>query len=166
MGATYYYVNHDKLQYFDCGLAHQNSKFSGLGTGLGARALAILLSDRGTWQGDRISVIDDFSSAFLDIFRGYLDIQVEALLMLFDVDGLEWIESGLEDSPDRFALACEIATYLKRRDVMHMLERKFGSGKWQERYSQLLKTDRSRQPQEFSAASSRQLVTLLKPTAR
>jgi hypothetical protein len=88
------------------------------------------------------------------------------LLLLLDADGLEWIESGIESSPHQFTLACEIATYLKRRDVTHMLERKFGNGKWQERYSQLLKNDRSFQPRKIAAASTRPLVTLLKPTAR
>jgi hypothetical protein len=165
MGAEYYYVNHDKLQYFSCGVADENSKFSGLGMGLGARALAILLSDRGTWEGDRISVVNDYSPMFLEIYQGYFDIQVEALLMLIDVDGLEWIDSELESSPSHFALACEIATYLKRRDVTHMLERKFGGGKWQERYNQHLKSDRTLRPREIAAASTRQLVTLLKPTA-
>ncbi|MDJ0743072.1 MAG: hypothetical protein QNJ32_06885 [Xenococcaceae cyanobacterium MO_167.B27] len=43
MGEYFAYVNHDKKLCFDVGLDCQNSKFSGIGRVLGARAFELII---------------------------------------------------------------------------------------------------------------------------
>lgn len=141
MGVDYYYLNHDKSQFFDSGLFGLNSRFEYIGSAPGARALAILLSERGTWMGDRISVIGDTSEAFEDAFANGVEITVEAELMLLDVDGLDWLEARLAEpySVLTFKKAYAFATLLKRADVARALDNVFGAGKWQRQYQEYQK---------------------------
>ena len=78
MGVSYFYVNHDKEQFFDCGLPGLNNRFNRIGTEPGSRALAILLSDHGTWKGDSISVVADTSEGFEDLVIRGVNVGVEA----------------------------------------------------------------------------------------
>src|SRR5262245_31611405 len=97
MGVTYFYVNRGKRQFFTCGL-FASARFPSIGRGHSARALAILLSERGTWRGDRIAVIGDTSDEFSELQRTGLDIEIEVVLMLMKVDGLGWIQAELDES--------------------------------------------------------------------
>jgi hypothetical protein len=134
MGVTYFYVNLDKRQFFTCGLFGRSSRYSGIGLGPSARALAILLSDRGTWRNDRISIVGDTSEEFSDLLWNGLNIEVEVVLMLIDVDGLEWVEAELDDDILAFEAMCDLAFHLRHLDVVRMLDRKHGAGKWQRKY--------------------------------
>lgn len=145
MGVSYFYLNHDKSQFFDCGLYGCNDRFAFVGSGPGARALAILLSDRGTWMGDRISVIADTSNAFEEAFVNGVDISVEAELMLLDVDGIEWLETRLAQphSIGAFMDVCTFARLLRRSDATRALDNVFGAGKWQRKYAEHLQLNNS-----------------------
>jgi hypothetical protein len=112
----------------------RSSALSAIGRGPGARGLAILLSDRGTWKGDRLSVIDDASTEFERLYVAAVNIDVEVELMLIDVDGLDWIECELDTNILIFRQMCAFAFLLRRQDIMNMLNAKFGIGKWQRRY--------------------------------
>lgn len=160
MGVEYVYANSRKAQFFHCGLLGWNGKFSGIGrAGPGARALAILLSDRGTWKDDPIAVLGE-SKEFDNLVANGVDIAVEVVLMLIEVDGLEWIEAELETSP-LFSPMCELAIHLRRPDIVGMLERKFGKGKWQRRYeTHLKKHDWWNWTQRVVDAANRQLKIL------
>src|SRR4051812_772891 len=141
MGSSYFYVNHDKAQFFNCGLFGSNDRYSQVGVGWGSRALGILLSDLGTWKGDRISVMSDEPPEFDALVRSAIDIEVEAELMLVDVDGLDWLEPWLDSSIGGvFDHLCSFALLLRRADVTALLDRKFGVGKWQHRYKKHLQT--------------------------
>lgn len=55
------------------------------------------------------------------------------MLLLMDVDGLDWIEERL-DRGIVFTEACAIALLLRRKDVVNMLNRKFGVAGWNKQY--------------------------------
>jgi hypothetical protein len=164
MGVYYHYVNHDKRQHFICGLCSWDDRFSGIGRGPGARALAILLSERGTWRNDRISVIGDDgvdSKEFEYIFVNYIDIEIEAQLMLLDVDGVEWIEAVIDSSPNAFSNLCQFAIHLRRPDVIALLDAKYGVGNWQRRYEEYLKRNTDTWSQKIVEAGNRRLKLLV-----
>lgn len=157
MGVDYIYVNHDKGQFYYCGLLGWSSRFSAIGFGPGARALAILLSERGTWRYDRISVVADTAKEFDEIFISSVDIGVEVELMLIDVDGLEWIEAELERSALAFEKMSAFALLLRRSDIANMLDKKFGVGKWQRRYEKHLQANTDLWSQRIVEAQNRRL---------
>src|SRR5262245_32241284 len=109
MSVAYIYLNADKGQFFHCGLLGYASNFSAIGSGPGARALAILLSERGTWRNDRVAVVGDTSQECDDAFRNGVDIEVEVELMLMDIDGLAWVEELLDSSVIAFRTMCAFA---------------------------------------------------------
>jgi hypothetical protein len=160
MGVSYFYLNYAKGQFYHCGLLGWSSRFSAIGSGPGARALAILLSERGTWGTDRISVVADGTKEFDKVFINSLDIEVEVELMLIDVDGLEWIEAELEQSSRAFVKMCAFALLLRRSDILNMLDKKFGVGKWQQRYQKHLKANTDTWSQRIIEAQSRGLRLL------
>ncbi|MBA4189333.1 MAG: hypothetical protein C0467_15155 [Planctomycetaceae bacterium] len=157
MGLSYFYVNRDKVQFFDSGLACSNNRFNRVGTEPGSRALAILLSEHGTWQGDRIAVVGDTSEEFEELVIRGIDIVVEAELMLTNFDGLGWVEERLDASISMFQRMCCYALLLRRADVAAMLDRKYGIGKWQGRYENHLQDNTDLWTQRVIDAKNRGL---------
>jgi hypothetical protein len=160
MGLSYFYVNRDKEQFFDCGLAGLNNSFNTVGTEPGSRALAILLFDHGTWQGDRIAVVSDISNEFEELVIRGTDIVVEAELMLMKFDGVGWVEERLDVSSTMFQRMCCYALLLRHPDVSAMLDRKYGVGKWQRRYEKHLQGNTDLWSQRIISAKNRGLDLL------
>ncbi|QEL14448.1 hypothetical protein [Limnoglobus roseus] len=164
MGLSYFYVNHDKDQFFACGLG-SNGRFWAIGQGRGSRALTILLSSHGTWKGDRISVVDDASEEFEELVVRGLNIEVEVELMLIQFDGLGWLEEWL-DSPipefATFARCCSYAILLRHPRITEMLNRKYGVGKWQQQYEKYLQGNTDLWSDKVIDAKNRG-IALLKP---
>lgn len=133
MGASYIYLNRDQRQHFRCGLFTAGSGFSALGHGPGARALALLLCERGSWQGDRIAVLADTSETWDGVHRESLNIEPEVVLMLIDIDGMAWLEKPLSESSLVFSRICTLASHLRHAGLIQWLDRSFGAGKWQRR---------------------------------
>ena len=160
MGLCYFYINRDKEQFFDCGLAGLNNRFNRVGTEPGSRALAILLSDHGTWQGDRIAVVGDTSDEFEEMVIRGTDIVVEAELMLMKFDGLGWVEERLDVSITMFQRMCCYALLLRHPDVRAMLDQKYGAGKWEGRYEKHLQGNTDLWSQRVIDAKNRGLDLL------
>jgi hypothetical protein len=160
MSVAYIYMNPDKKQFYHCGLLGFGSHFSAIGKGPGARALALLLSDRGTWKNDRISVVGDTSIDFENVYVDGTDIEVEVELMLLDVDGPEWLEELLEESIIAFRTVCALAIQLRRPDVIKLLDKKFGVGKWQRTYENELKGNTDFWSQKIVDAGQRSIQLL------
>ena len=160
MGVDYYYVNRIKSQFYSCGLFGRSSRFNAIGQGPGARALAILLSDRGTWKNDRISVVADSVPEFEDIFSTFDNIDASVALMLIDIDGLEWIERSLSESTLVFGLVCAIGILTRRQDVVKLLDTKYGIGKWHKEYERYLHGNTDLWSQKVIDALNRDLKIL------
>ncbi|MBP3960752.1 hypothetical protein J8F10_36485 [Gemmata sp. G18] len=160
MSLSYFYVNRDKEQFFRCGLDGLNNRFNRVGTEPGSRALAILLSEHGTWQGDRIAVVSDSSEEFEELVIRGIDIGVEVQLMLMKFDGLGWVEECLDVSISMFQRMCCYALLLRHADVTVMLDRKYGPGKWQKRYEKHLQGNTDLQSQRVVDAKNRALDLL------
>jgi len=161
MGVDYYYLNRDKSQFFPSGLFHYCGRFKSAGPGLGGRALAILLSEYGTWRNDRISLIAEMEPEFNEMLSSGVDIEVEVEIMLLDFDGTEWIEDALESSIV-FAEMCALAILLGRVDVIALLDEKFGTGKWQKKYQEHLKCNSDYWSRKIVEARNRGLNILIK----
>ena len=161
MGVDFAYVNHDKREYFGAGLFAWNSRFSSLGRGPGARALGILLSHLGSWRGDRVSAVGDASDDYANVATTFDDVEIEAELMLIDLDGFEWVETRLQEDHFLFLRMCDYATYFRREDVNELLDETFGAGKWQRRYAEHCKrTSSDFWIQKVIDAANRPLKTL------
>ncbi len=168
MSVTYFYLNHDKQQFFSCGFPNLRSKIDRIGTEPGSRALAILLSDFGTWQGDRISVVNDCDPQLLDAINHGVEIEIELELMMIDFDRafLQWLEERLDlmFSESVFERLCYYAILLRHQKVTELLDRKYGVGKWQLEYEKYVLRYRDRYSKEVIDAKNRGLQ-LLKSTS-
>jgi hypothetical protein len=160
VGVTYLYVNHDKQQFFTCGL-FGCAGFRSIGIGHSARAAAILLSDNSTWKENRISVMRDTSEDFSNLQWSGLDIEVEVVLTLIEVDGLEWIEAELDGNIEVFTCMCDFAFHQRDRDVIKLLDHKFGAGKWQRKYENYAKGNTDFWAQKVIQARDRALRLLV-----
>lgn len=140
MSLDYFYVNRDKRQFFPVGLPDTNSRFGAVGTGRGARALALLLSERGAWRGDRIALVSDTDAEFEELVARGADIRIEAELAVLAFGGLEQLESELDSCSSSFERMCAYALILGHKAVTAMLDQKFGQRKWQLRYEQSLQS--------------------------
>lgn len=139
MGSSYVYLNHDKRQYFRCGLFLASSDFSAIGNGPGGRALALLLSERGSWNGERVSAVSDTSEGWEAVHGELMNIEPEVALMLIDIDGLAWLEEKLADSNLVFSRLCALASHQRHPGIGQLLDRTFGAGNWQRRYRNYLR---------------------------
>lgn len=160
MSISHFYANTDKRQYFDCGIFGWDNRFRAIGLGPGARALAILLSERGTWRNDRISVVAETDPEFGDFYEHWLNIEIEAELMLLDVDGFDWLDDQVHDSTSAFLRLCDFAIYLRDPLVTRYLDGKFGVGNWNRRYRECLKHTTYLEAQKAVDAGIRQLKIL------
>ena len=135
MSASHIYVNLDRKQYFDVGLFGASNNHKYVGCGPGARALG-LLSNGGSWASCRIVVVNDYSDEYLQTQQSFVNITIEAELMLLDTDGFRWVD----DSPDLCILAfsqlCRFALFLDRPDVVDFLDSRYGRGKWKRKFDE------------------------------
>ncbi|MBU3914579.1 hypothetical protein KKA14_03510 [bacterium] len=137
MGIDYIYVNHSKKQYFDIGLFGESCRSRCAGFGFGSRALSLLISDQGSWNCDSIEMVDDVSDKSLLISSNYTKINIEAELLILDVDGIENFKNLYEESEfdfSTFSHLCLYAMILKRPEVIELLDEKYGRGGWQKQY--------------------------------
>src|SRR5262245_18990587 len=161
MGVDCYYFNRDKSQFFPSGLFHYCGRFKSAGQGLGGRALAILLSEYGTWRNDRISLIADMEPEFGALVSSSVDIEVDVEIMLLDFDGTEWIKDALVNSIV-FEEMCALAILMGRGDVIALLDEKFGTGKWQKKYQEHLKCNSDYWSRKIVEARNSGLKILIK----
>ena len=140
MSTYYYYVNHDKKQYFSIGIVGYGNKRSCLGHTAASRALSIMLSEEKFWKNNRICVIGDDSNEleFEKVKQEYENVDIDATLLLFEIDGLEEYEDHLEIDSS-FILLCEVALILGDEKVKKYLQKKYGEG-WQKKYSRTIKS--------------------------
>lgn len=155
MGTCYAYRNHDKAQYFDCGLACWNNKRSGLGCGPGARAMGLLLC--ADWSGDRISVENDSDS--LDWQDGAIDIEVDVVLMLLETDGVEW----LDVAGTGFHVASALAIHLRHPALIASLDKHFGPSAWKKRHADHVSRNTRTFDDAVHAALARGIVKFSSP---
>jgi len=159
MSISYSYANHDKRQFFTCGL-FGCARFRTIGTGHSARAFTILLSERGTWSKDRVSVVSDVNTEFSDLQWNGLDIVVEVILMLIEIDGFDWIAAAMDNDSTAFTYMCNFAFHLRDTGAIKTLDQKFGSGKWQRQYENLVKHNTDLSIQQVLTARDRGLKIL------
>lgn len=165
MSLGYFYVNHDKDQFFACGLG-SNGRFWAIGQGRGSRALTILLSSHGTWKGDRISVVDDASEEFEELVIRGVNVEVEVELMLIQFDGLGWLEENLDSPVGTFARCCSYALLLRHPGITEMLNRKYGVGIWQQQYEKQLQGNTDLWSDKVIDAKNRGLALLKSQEAK
>lgn len=108
MGVCYFYGNRSKEQWFYVDPAGIGLKASSIGTGLGGRALGLLLLDDhpdysmwenhpllGSWSGDSIYVSgDDYAPDFVAIQSEWTDISAEVLDLMSIADPASFFDVG------------------------------------------------------------------------
>ncbi len=137
MGIDYFYANHSKKQYFDIGLFGESCLSKYAGFGFGSRVLSLLISEHGSWNSDSIEMVDDISDKSLFVSSGYTKINVEAELLILDVDGVENFKNFYKNSEfdfTTFSHLCLYAMILRRPEVIELLDKKYGCGVWQKQY--------------------------------
>lgn len=138
MSASHIYANLDLEQYFDVGLFGTNNNHKNVGCGPGARALG-LLCNGGTWTNSRIAILNDYSDQYEQMQQAFVDISIEAELMLLDTDQFRWVEDSLDTGILAFAQLCRFALFLDRKDVADFLDSRYGRGKWHRKFDKYCK---------------------------
>lgn len=133
MSRRFLYVNDELKQYFYVGLFGHSDSLHCLGEGPGARALGRLLLPGGSWSGHPIRALPDVGSAYEnEVYPHYVNVSLEAELMLLDLDGLDAYRDRMDSV---FSSFCDYAQILGRKDVARFLDHVFGPGAWQRRYA-------------------------------
>jgi hypothetical protein len=147
MGQTFLVVNHSKQQYMDPGAFGENSKRSGLFTGLHVSALALLVVDArsafdhlliGSWSGDSISAVGDYADAWLQVKADFEDLSSQAIAMLCEINDNYAHELARRASTDD-ALFVNLATIVHTLGVSQLersIQEAFGPS-WKARYRDL-----------------------------
>ena len=157
MGIDYVYVNHSKKQYFDIGLFGESCRKRAAGFGAGSRALALLISDRGSWNSDAIEMLDDLTDESFRVAEDYTRINVEAELMILDVDGVDYFDRESELDFVTFSHLCLYAMILHRTDVIGLLDKKYDPGGWQKKFRDSYRGHATRMENEIAEAKGRSL---------
>jgi len=157
MSASYSYVNRNKGQYFSVGLFEYSSSFLAAGTTYSARALALLISENGNWKNDCISLVSDYDEEFVYIQENYIDISVEAELLILDVDGIERFVEVVEIPEKILSVFSLYAHTLKRKDVTYYLNSVYGSDEWIGKYFKKNEISRSYDEAEVYKARDRKI---------
>ena len=147
MGEYFYYVNHDRKLLFDTGINAFNIKFSGIGrNGIASRAFCLLLTqashDRyshtliGSWIGDRVTISGDYSEWY-DEFDRYRNITANMILMLYKIDGAEYLIEVAKSYDELFLQLAYLIFTNQFAELAPEFDRAFGDN-WSKRYKQLL----------------------------
>jgi len=136
MSIEYVYANHSKKQYFDIGLFGESCRLRHAGFSCGSRVLSLLISERGSWNGDSIEMVDDVSETSVVVSSQYTNIRVEAELLILDVDGAEYFNEASDLGIITFTSLCLYAMILARPEVIELLDEKYGTGGWQKMYKE------------------------------
>ncbi len=158
MGIDYIYVNHSKKQYFDIGLFGESCRFRHAGFSYGSRALSLLISHQGSWNSDSIEMVDDVSERSLFLSSEYINISVEAELLILDVDGVKYFDNENELDFNTFSFLCLYATILRRKEIIGLLDRKYGPGIWQKQYKAHYRDQNIGWENAIYAAQSRSMI--------
>jgi hypothetical protein len=147
MGTTYHYTNLTKREWFASNALGGNSKFSGLGLNLTARAFDLLLVRGctsanshtvavGRWAGDCITLVGDTEDNWLQYQEEFRDIEADVILMLFACDGFERIADSAQDDPRVFMELCHLVVSRQVVQLENHMKQYFGSD-FLSRYKQL-----------------------------
>ena len=142
LSASHIYVNQDREQYFDVGLFGASDNHKYVGCGPGARALG-LLCNQGSWANCRITVMSDSFDEYCQVQQSFVNISVEAELMLLDTDGFRWVADSHETGIIAFAQLCRFALFLDRHDVGEFLDKQYGRDKWRRKFDEHCKLNNS-----------------------
>lgn len=136
MGVYYFYVNHDKKQYFSIGLLGYGMKWRCLGQTPAARAFSLMLLEESYWKNNRVCVIgDEASEAEFDrIEQEYQNIEIDATLLLFEKDSIDKYSEHLQEGSDMFILLCEIVDILDIPDIRRYVSQAYGDS-WRKKYA-------------------------------
>ena len=162
MGIDYIYANHTKKQYFDIGLFGESCRIRNAGFGFGSRALSLLISEQGCWNSDSIEMASNVTDKCLFISSKYTNINVEAELLILDVDGVDNFNQESDFDFTTFSNLCLYAMILRRPEVIDLLDRKYGRGVWQKKYKEHYREHTSNMEYAIYEAQNRNIVLYLK----
>ena len=153
MGEYFEYANHDKKLKFDIGLGAENEKFSGIGLVMGTRAFCLLLTESkriqkvyshtliGTWVGDRVSCIGDYTKRYEDgSISSYRDITANAIVMLYQIDGAERLIDLASRNDYFFVQLGYLICTNQFNNLLSDFEGSFGR-EWTKKYKTILESD-------------------------
>ena len=147
MGITYHYASLTKREWFSADALGGNSKFSGIGLSLTARAFDLLLvrsHERaatetvkpGRWSSDSIALIGDTEDDWLYYLKEFTDIEADVILMVYFSDGFERIASAAADDSGLFMELCHLVTTRQAMQLESHMKQSFGA-KFLQRYKDL-----------------------------
>ena len=150
MGVYYYYVNHSKRELFPVDCFGGPIKHNGIGRGLTARALALmLLEHHGRWAKDEVVVLgDDHHDDWHEIKQGYTDVSANAILTIAVADGFEEILECADTDNKLFMQLCHMMTTNQIPQWQHCFLEHFGKD-YSKKYRELCHLDQQWTPSEL-----------------
>ena len=156
MGQYFLYANFDRREFFMIDALRGSTKISGVGRGLTARALGLLLTasaqttvpDVGRWQGHRVAAVGDyFPPGVLPLETppgvspyGYIqdhfhDLRSTIAVLLFRHDGPDELLELAGSDDGVYVLLAELALHHSIGDLADALRTAFGP-RWTKLYSE------------------------------
>jgi hypothetical protein len=148
MGVDYHYANLTKREWFAADTFGENSKQSGLGCGLSARAFQLLLLRRelasvskfdvGRWSTDSVTLIGDNHKEFEKYEEDFADVSADVIVMVYAFDGFEEIAEAAGKSKNLFMELCHLVVTHQKQSLERHLIQHFGAN-YRQHYSELCK---------------------------
>ena len=150
MGTTYHYANLTKREWFSAGAFGENSKFSGLGRTLAARAFDLLLiiggqptdaagpARTGRWAGDAVGIIGDDHPEWLRYLDEFVLLDADVLALVYRHDGFDGIAAAARSDTVLFMQLCHLAVTRQVPQFEAHLKQHFG-GNFLNRYAALFR---------------------------
>lgn len=155
MGQYFLYANLDKSEYFDVDALGGATKVGGVGCGLGARALGLLLlagdasgvEGVGAWRGDRVAAIGDYTPPgelpigappevwpYAHVRARFRDIRSTVAVLLLRHDGPDELVEVARRNDELFVLLAELALHHGVAGLAEAMQGAFGA-EWKKAYS-------------------------------
>lgn len=162
MGTYDHYVNLTKHERFAADFGG-GAKQHALGRTLASRAFHLMLvgapnvgapaQQRGRWSGDAIAIVgDDLRPDWERLQQDFTDIEANAILLVFNVDGFDSIAEAAQRDTALFMELCHLVASRQAMEIDPHMKRVFG-GQYLHRYKELCKEKAWFKPKDLAAAT-------------
>lgn len=141
MGVYYHYANFTKRERFSIGALGGEVKRSNLGYSLASRAFHLMLAgqpggvvgpvSRGTigrWAGDSIAILgDDITPDWGKIRDEFVNIEANAIILVYQVDGFEKLGDAAEREDSLFMELCHLVVTRQATELEWHMKQRFGT---------------------------------------
>lgn len=134
MSVDYYYVNNSKKHYFHTALLGYSNSLKSIGYGPSSRVLSLLISEKGSWKNDSISLETWETDNNKKMNQEYIDIGIEAELLLLEIDGIDRYRERIVGSSTLLHKCAYYAKVFRNSTIISFFKSEYGK-EWEKKFN-------------------------------